>query len=320
MERQFKILDEEQPDRLVHHAKTVYAYIWGLTHSGQNILIFPVPYTMHPAREYSHIVFNRNLGSFGNKLTYKLARFGLVRTLVKDAASLELPLKITSRLAKKALDTNRAVYTLSPSLFSRPENWPARVKVYGYHERDKKIRWQPDAALLDFVERHSKFLLVTFGSMTNPDPRTKTRIITGQLERLGIPAIINIAGGGLVEMDEFDDSLIYFVNRIPYDYILPKAYGIVHHGGSGTSHMAVKNGCASLIIPHIIDQFFWNMLLAKKGVGPKGPAITHLNAKNIGPLLKDLWTTPVFKLNAEALAARMAKEEFKERLVDFILG
>ncbi|MBT8185855.1 MAG: glycosyltransferase [Eudoraea sp.] len=320
MERQFKILEEERPERLVHHAKTVYGYIWGLAHPGQNILIFPVPYTMHAAKEYSHIVFNRNLGAFGNKLSYQLARFGLVKTLVKDAKAIKLPHKITAGLAKKALDTNKAIYTLSPSLFTRPENWPAHAKVLGYHERDKKVKWQPDEALLNFLKEHPKFLLITFGSMTNPDPIAKTKLIVAQLEQLGIPAIINTAGGGLVEFEDYDPTLLHFVNRIPYDYILPKTYGIVHHGGSGTSHMAVKNGCVSLIIPHIIDQFFWNKLLSSKGVGPKGPSITHINAKNMGPLLSAIWSDTVYKKNAEELASAMAKEDFKGMLTDFILG
>ena len=320
MERQYKILVAEHPDRLIHHSKTIYGFIWGLEHPGRNILIHPVPYAMHPVKEYSHILFNNNYGSLVNKLTFKLANFGLVKTLVKDAAAIDLGKKITSKLAKKVLESSKAVYMLSPTLISRPDYWPDHVEVLGYHERNKKVQWQPDMGLLDFLERHQKFLLITFGSMTNPNPGEKTQIIVTQLQQLGIPAIINTAGGGLVVVDDYDSSLIHFVNRIPYDYILNKTYGIMHHGGSGTSHMAIKNGCASLIIPHIIDQFFWNKLLVKKGVGPKGPSITHLNAKNIGALLTDLWTNPVYKENAETLAAHMAKEEFKDKLTDFVLS
>ncbi|MCW5516369.1 glycosyltransferase [Muriicola sp. Z0-33] len=320
MVRQFTILEEESPDRLVYHAKAVYGYIWELTHPGQNVLIFPVPYTMHPAKEYSHIVFNRNLGSLGNILSYKLARLGLVKTIVKDAKALSLPYRITPRLARKALDTNKAAYTLSPSLFTKPESWPDHAKVLGYHERNKNINWEPDTALQAFLREHSKFLLITFGSMTNPNPVQKTQLIVRKLEQLGIPAIINTAGGGLVKIDDLDSSLIVFVHRIPYDFILPKTYGIVHHGGSGTSHMAVKHGCVSLIIPHIIDQFFWNKLLSGKGVGPKGPSITNLDAKNIGPLLSALWSDAVYKENSKQLAAEMAKEQFEDKLAAFILG
>jgi hypothetical protein len=37
------------------------------------------------------------------------------------------------------------------------------------------------------MSRHNKILLVTFGSMGNPEPQQKTRIITNVLERNGIP-------------------------------------------------------------------------------------------------------------------------------------
>ena len=50
---------------------------------------------------------------------------------------------------------------------------------------------------------------------------------------------------------------ILFVNNIPYDWIFGNMYAVVHHGGSGTTHTALKNGRPGLIIPHIVDQFYW---------------------------------------------------------------
>jgi hypothetical protein len=41
-------------------------------------------------------------------------------------------------------------------------------------------------------------------------------------------------------------------------------------GGSGTTHLALKDGCASLAIPHIIDEIVWNQIIADFGAGPKG--------------------------------------------------
>ncbi|MFT5778521.1 MAG: sterol 3beta-glucosyltransferase [Crocinitomicaceae bacterium] len=55
---------------------------------------------------------------------------------------------------------------------------------------------------------------------------------------------------------------------------------MVHHGGSGTSHMAMKYGCTSIVIPHKIDQFLWNEINTNKGLGPKGVSINHLTEVN----------------------------------------
>lgn len=317
LQRQYAAIEAEEPDRLVHHAKTMYPLLWGLSHPHKTILLSPVPYIVHPVKEHSHVMFNRNLGPFLNKATYALARWGLVKTVVKAAKTLGLP-PVRKRQITKALEHNCAVYAISPTLFPRPVYWPENVHVLGYHERNKAIAWHPHATLLSFLQRYPKFVLVTFGSMSNPEPEIKTAIVLNALTELKIPAIVNTAGGGLIKPEGFASDTIHFVNRIPYDYIFPKTYAVVHHGGSGTTHMALKNGLASLIVPHIIDQYLWNTIASKKGVGPKGPAITKLSAASFTHRLKDLWENTSYKEASKALAEQMAKEDFKEQLVTLI--
>ena len=101
-------------------------------------------------------------------------------------------------------------------------------------------------------------------------------------------------------------------------WILPHIYAMVHHGGSGTTHMAAKFGCATMIVPHIIDQYLWNRLMTGKGFGPKGPGITQLSVARLSPLIKDLWENPDYKRNAEAAAAQMGREDYAEQLVEAI--
>jgi UDP:flavonoid glycosyltransferase YjiC (YdhE family) len=62
----------------------------------------------------------------------------------------------------------------------------------------------------------------------------------------------------------------------------------VQHGGSGTTHTALRYGRPSLVIPHIIDQFFWNRRVAELGAGPLGPGIKHLPSSDFGALLRPL--------------------------------
>ena len=255
-----------------------------------------------------------------NKASYGLARLGLVKTIAGSAAKLKLQPKVTSKEVRSVLDTEKTVYSISPSLFPRPPYWPEHVKVLGYHERNKAIRWEPDQSLLDFIARYPKFLLITFGSMSNPNPAEKTDIILKLLEQTGIPAIINTAGGGLVEPEDYNRKQVHFIKSIPYDWIFPKTYAVVHHGGSGTTHMAMKYGCACMIIPHIIDQFLWNNRVRKLGVGPKGPAITALSVSGLREKLTDLWQNPSYKSAAEQIASQMAREDFRGELVETIVG
>jgi UDP:flavonoid glycosyltransferase YjiC (YdhE family) len=156
--------------------------------------------------------------------------------------------------------------------------------------------------------------------MSNPEPEVKTSIIIDILERKKIPAIINCASGGLVKPDNFHSELIHFTSGIPYDRILSKIYGVIHHGGSGTTHLALKYGCATMIIPHIIDQFVWNNIVYEKGAGPRGIRIGRITVKNLEPKILELMNNPSFKLKAEQVATRMSKESFKEELYNSIVA
>ena len=155
--------------------------------------------------------------------------------------------------------------------------------------------------------------------MSNPDPEEKTKLIVDILERNKIPAIINTASGGLVKVDKYDQDLIHFVDQIPYDFILPNIYGVIHHGGSGTTHMGLKYGCATMILPHIIDQFVWSKIIYRLGAGPKGIKVGKITRKNLEPKIIELISNRSYKERAEQIASRMNKENFREELYKTII-
>jgi len=316
--KQYELIESENPDMIVYNGKAIYPIIWELNERGKTIFVSPLPY-MHYVKGHSHVAFNSNLGSLLNKLSFSLAHFGMVTTVMITKKWLKITEKISRKEIRNILRYNKSIYTISPSLFLRPDNWNENLKILGYHERNKTVNWQPDKALTDFIERYKKILFITFGSMINPEPEKKTKIILDILERNKIPAIINTASGGLINPDKFDSELIHFVSQIPYDWIFPKIYGVIHHGGSGTTHLALKYGCATMIIPHIIDQFVWNKIISNLGVGPKGIKIGKINTKSLEPKILDLVNNTDFKNKSEQIANQMDKEDFKEELYNSIV-
>jgi len=155
--------------------------------------------------------------------------------------------------------------------------------------------------------------------MINHDPEGKTKVFIDILERNNIAAIINTASGGLIEPEKYDTEWFHFVSRIPYDWIFPRVYCVIHHGGSGTTHLALKHGCASMIIPHIIDQFVWNQIVYEKGFGPKGIKINKISTNNLEPKILELVNNSGFKEIAGQGACQMQKENFNEEIYRFII-
>ena len=315
--KQHDVVAQEKPDRIIHNGKAMYPVIWEVGNQGKTIYISPVPY-LHYVKHHTHIAFNSNYGEFFNKLTYKLANWGLVKTIMTSVKWLEIS-DIRKSQIIKVLENHKIIYTISPQLFAKPSYWKKNLKVLGYHERNKTLNWKPSNELLAFLEKHPKCILITFGSMTNPEPEEKTKIVLDILKRNRIPAIINTASGGLVEPNSYDKNLIHFVSRIPYDWIFPKVYAVIHHGGSGTTHMALKYGCATMIIPHIIDQFVWNKIVDEKGVGTRGIKISDITKRNLEPKVLELLNNSSYKQKAEKVAKQMENEDFKEELYNSIV-
>ncbi|WP_075590712.1 glycosyltransferase [Labilibacter marinus] len=316
---QESVIEQEKPDRILHNGKVIYPVIWSRKNVGKTILISPVPY-LHYVKNHAHVAFNGNYGPFLNKLTYRLANFGLVKTIMGSVKWLSSSSKVKQREIQQALFSNRAIYTISPTLFQRPNYWSNHLQVLGYHERSKTTNWEPSKALEDFLGKHQKIVFLTFGSMINTAPAEKTKVIMNVLEQNNIPAIINTASGGLIEPASYNKDLFHFVSNIPYDFIFPKMYAVIHHGGSGTTHTALKYGCSSLILPHIIDQYVWNKINYEKGSGPLGIDVSNINAKNIQAKLLDLLNNNNYKIKAQELAIEMSNEDFKESVHQTIIN
>lgn len=316
---QHTLIQEFKPDRVIYSGKAVYPLAWSKANMDKTVLMSPVPCLIHPVRHLPHLGFHNSLGVF-NGLTYKLANWGLVTAIHSVSKILPETKGLTKNALSRLVKRNKMVYAISEELFARPDYWPEHVKVMGYQERPKHSEYSPDDALLAYLARHKKVLFVSFGSMENPKPKEKTAIILNVLEQLGIPAIINCAEGGLIQPKHYNTDLFHFVNRIPYDWVLPKVYAAMHHGGSGTTHLSVKYDCASLIIPHIMDQFLWNSIIYNKGLGPKGISIQKLSKSKLMPLIKDLWQNEAYKIAAQNAGKRMRKEDHSKALIDFIVG
>lgn len=315
----YELIKQERPDRVLYNSKTICPIIWEYKNSGKTTFLSPFPY-LHYVKGHSLLVFGKNYGDFFNKLTFKLYDFGAATAALTTKKWLHIQDKIKRTELKKMVRNRKFIYTISPRLFPRPDYWESNIKVLGHHAVMKETDWKPKKELTEFIDKNEKILFITFGSMTNPEPERKTKIILEILERNKIATIINTASGGLVKPCNFNSELIYFVSQIPYDWVFPKMYAVIHHGGSGTTHLALKYGCATLIIPHFIDQFIWDEIISELGLGPKGIKISRITNKNLEPKVLELLNNKSFKERSERIGNQLGKEDYKEELYKAIIG
>lgn len=314
---QIDFIAQEHPDRIIHSIKATVPIQWGYLTGKPSITLSPIPSVNHPLKNKASIAFRgRDFGKTINKWTFQFTRYATIKNLrvfLKKFGQ-EDP---GQKPLVQALLRELAIFTVSPSFFNL-EGIPDHVHFLGYQERNKEQHWKPTEELQQFVQKHQRFMFVTFGSMSNPEPGRKTEIMLKVLTKQNIPAIINTAGGGLEEPDSYDRNMFHFVKAIPYDWVLPKAYAAIHHGGAGTTHLTVKYGCATTIIPHIIDQYFWNNILSELGVGPKGTAIGKLSEAKLEEIIIPLWLNPSHKEEAEKLGQSLNSEDFEKQILEVL--
>ena len=223
-----------------------------------------------------------------------------------------------SSIKKAMLKKEKTIYTLSPSLFSKPAYSPLNTHIVGFYERNKTIDWEPGEKLQQFINENNNILFISFGSMYNPTPKKITRSIVNVLKRNNIPAIINISQDGLEEIDSISGN-IFFTNNLPYNWLFPKICAVVHHGGCGTTHTTLKYGLPALVIPHVLDQFFWEKTISNLKLGPKGLSIHKFNEKDFETKLLDLYYNQDYKKNATAISKKMQNESDKNKLCKIIM-
>jgi len=95
---------------------------------------------------------------------------------------------------------------------------------------------------------------------------------------------------------------------LPYNWLLPRCSGIVHHGGFGTTAAGLRAGILALVIPHIADQFYWGQPIHPLGVGLPPIPRPKLDPKKLAVELKELGQNNNLRVAASALGAQIRTE------------
>ena len=315
--RQAAIIDQFAPDRIIFHFKATYVIPYSIISSTKCIILATTPAVIHPFEGLSVVGVNRDLGERMNRLSYKLVNWANSRAIML-AVHQKYKGKIKQSEVSAALLNTKIAYNVSSNIVKGEEQLPDNAMFAGFWDIKKKMNYTPESELVEFIDRHKKILFVTFGSMRNSKPKENTETILKILEQSNIPALINISAGGLLKPEVYNKELFYFVESIPYDYVFPKVYGVIHHGGAGTTQNSIKYGCATMVIPHTADQPMWDMIVERLGVGCKGISISKLTPDRFRSKVIELYENSLYKKQSEQLSQQISLEENEDKLYQFI--
>ena len=194
----------------------------------------------------------------------------------------------------------------SPQVVERPTDWGPHIHLTGYWQSDTGA-WVPPDALLRFIEAGPPPVFIGFGSMPVKQPERMTANILAALAQTGRRAVLHAGWGGLGQATL--PAHVFKIDEAPYRWLFQRMGLVIHHGGSGTTGLALTAGVPSAVVSFLFDQHFWGERIAALGVGPKPIAHTALTAGALADLIRAGVDDPALRDRAAALGRRLRDED-----------
>jgi vancomycin aglycone glucosyltransferase len=162
-----------------------------------------------------------------------------------------------------------------------------------------------DPRVAAFMQRGPAPIYVGFGSMIAPRSPKLVEQAVAAVRAAGRRALI---AGGWAALDrhakEADDVLI--VDNLPHSLIFPKVAVAVHHGGAGTTTAAARAGVAQVLLPHILDQYYWAHRVEVLGLGPPALPVERVSADLLADRISRALSDPLIRERVNKLAPVVA--------------
>ena len=175
----------------------------------------------------------------------------------------------------------------------------------------------PDARLDAFLSLDPAPVYIGFGSMVASRLPDLAAHAIAAARALGRPALI---AGGWAGLDRHvlaaDDLLT--IGPTPHHAVFPRVAAIVHHGGAGTTTAAASAGVPQVLLPHLLDQFYWAYRIERLGLGPRGLPVALVTADVLADRLDIALNDPAVRRRAAALGPAVAARNGADDVVDHL--
>jgi sterol 3beta-glucosyltransferase len=154
---------------------------------------------------------------------------------------------------------------LSEALVDPEGRWGAPYRFTGFWRAPWQGAWSPPAELEAFLANGPPPVVVTMGSMVMFDA---DRLLGAVVQALGSAGARAIVIGGWSELPAADrvPDFVHCVKEAPYDWLLPRASCVLHHGGCGTVSAVLRAGKPSILMPQISSQRHFAAILVREGL------------------------------------------------------
>ena len=264
-------------------------------------------------------------GRWSYPLWWRLAAIAVNTMFLGDTNAYRKKLMLSPKrdqVSEVFLGGNLDLIASSPQLFPRPDDWRASYRQCGFFDLPEDSKTDAIAPeVVAFIAAGPAPVFFSFGSLMPMDAETLAghlSIFDEALRITGRRAIVQmpIQWAATLPLSE----RICYVRFISHRRVFPQCAAVVHHGGAGTTHTAMRAGVPSIVIPHVADQFFWGEQVYRLGAAPKPIPLRKLNATRLAGAVQAALASPAMRERAQALALAMRDENGVMQAVALIEG
>jgi sterol 3beta-glucosyltransferase len=184
--------------------------------------------------------------------------------------------------------------------------WVRQVRQTNYWYSRPIPGWAPPPDLLDFLSAGEMPVVVSLGVMGAAKSFQTAQVVLDAVQQAGVRAIMQGWGEILTQM--VVPPTVHSAGAMPHDWLFDQAAAVVHHGGFGTTAAALRSGAPSVVIPHIIDQYYWGQRVFEMGVGPGYFTRRQMTAARLAEAFTQALTNADMRRKAADLGAAIRAE------------
>jgi UDP:flavonoid glycosyltransferase YjiC (YdhE family) len=173
-----------------------------------------------------------------------------------------------------------------------------------------------DPRVRSYIESGPRPIYVGFGSVPSSDQRAMESLIFKAADLTSVRLIMFRSRQN--SKDVIIKNGCCFIGRLPHTSLFRHVSAVIHHGGTGTTATAARAGVPQIIIPHLLDQFYWAKRIYISGIGPKPVPRSRLNPTRLANAMAECITNGEMRHKAKEVAGTIRNNNSLRSAVELI--
>jgi UDP:flavonoid glycosyltransferase YjiC (YdhE family) len=211
---------------------------------------------------------------------------------------------------------SRVIVASDAAVAAVPADVNAQYIQTGYMHLNQPQQQFP--GLEKYLASGTKPIYVGFGSMPPRDQARQVPLIVNAARCAGRRVVISRFWQG-PRVEEYGDD-VFFIHKYPHRQLFPKMAAIVHHGGAGTTATAAISGVPQVVVPHILDQYYWGEQIRRVGLGPPPVWRSRLTAARLGKAIQDCLEKRSYRQKARLVGEQIRQRNGVQETMEAILA